>query len=107
MKMTHSTVLVAMSLLDDPNGRHWGYALSQASGVRSGVMYPILTRMLDEGWLEDGWEDESVTAVEGRPPRRYYVLTDEGKTGLGAMLRRAESEKRFRPVLGGALGWTN
>jgi PadR family transcriptional regulator PadR len=29
----------------------------------------MLTRMLDEGWVEDGWEDPT-TIREKRPPRR-------------------------------------
>jgi DNA-binding PadR family transcriptional regulator len=47
----------------------------------SGVLYPMLTRMLDEGWVEDGWEDRT-TIREKRPPRRYYVLTDKGRLAL-------------------------
>ena len=43
-----------MALMADVGGRHWGYELSKQSGVRSGVMYPTLQRMLEEGWLSDG-----------------------------------------------------
>jgi PadR family transcriptional regulator PadR len=54
--------------------------------------------MLDQGWLEDGWEDQS--AVQGsRPPRRYYEVTDEGLRELGAMVKAAEQDSRFaRPT---------
>lgn len=76
-------------------GRHWGYQLSKSAGVRSGVMYPILSRMLDEGWLQDGWED-AAAVVEKRPPRRYYELTDAGRTKLGAVLAQARRDPRFR-----------
>jgi PadR family transcriptional regulator len=77
MRMTHAQVQVALALLDRPNDKYWGYDLSRRFGVRSGIMYPLLTRMLDEGWLTDGWEDPAM--IEGeRPPRRYYELTDEG-----------------------------
>ena len=34
-----------------------------------------------------------------RPPRRYYEVTDTGKAALGAVLVRARSDARFRPVL--------
>jgi len=73
--------------MDDPQGRHWGYPLSKRSGVPSGVLYPILRRMLDEGWLSDHWEDASTAAAEGRPPRRYYRLTHRGIAELGGMVR--------------------
>jgi PadR family transcriptional regulator PadR len=93
MRMTHSVVQVAAALLDDPTGKHWGYALSQASGVRSGVLYPILQRMLDEGWLEDGWEDAK---ARKRPPRRYYELTPEGVGEITALVAAAARDARFR-----------
>jgi PadR family transcriptional regulator, regulatory protein PadR len=94
MRVTHSLVQVIIALMDDPGGRHWGYDLSRRSGVRSGVLYPILHRMLAEGWLTDGWEDV-LEVSEGRPPRRYYVVTEEGISQLGAILQRARSDSRF------------
>ncbi|WP_408010305.1 PadR family transcriptional regulator [Saccharopolyspora terrae] len=80
--------------MDDPAAKHWGYELSKRAGVRSGVLYPMLTRMLDQGWMVDGWEDAST--IQGRPPRRYYELTEKGKLELGAVLREARSDARFR-----------
>jgi len=70
--------------------------LSKKSGVRSGVLYPILDRMMGEGWLEYHWEEHA----EGkkRPPRRYYTLTDKGRNNLGGVVRRAESEQRFAGI---------
>lgn len=85
---------LAQVLTGDPTGRHWGYQLSKASGVRSGVLYPILTRMLDEGWLADGWEDPN-TITGKRPPRRYYELTEKGHLALGGMLAEARRDARF------------
>lgn len=94
MRMTDATVRVAISLSEEPFGRHWGYDLQKRAHVRSGVMYPILQRMLEEGWLYDGWEDPA--EIDGkRPPRRYYTLTDKGRTGLGLMLTEARADARF------------
>jgi PadR family transcriptional regulator PadR len=85
--------------MDEPQGRHWGYDISKRASVRSGVLYPILHRMLDEEWLIDGWEDPA--AIEGkRPPRRYYQLTNEGRQALGGMIEQARQEPRFAPILG-------
>lgn len=98
MRLTHALVQVAAALMSDASGRHWGYELSKSSGVRSGVMYPILQRMLDEGWLSDGWEEKSDVGRAKRPPRRYYELTDTGKSALGTVLAQARRDKRFRPV---------
>jgi PadR family transcriptional regulator PadR len=99
MRRTHALIQVALALMADPAGRHWGYDLSRRAGVRSGVLYPILHRMLDQGWMQDGWEDP--TQLNGkRPPRRYYELTDEGRTALGALLQEARSDARFGALLG-------
>lgn len=99
--MTPSTVRVAVALCGEPNEHHWGYALQKTAGVRSGVLYPILNRMLEEGWLTSGWEDPA--EVEGRPPRRYYELTEQGLRQLGAMIARAEIAAVKAPRWGVAL----
>ena len=94
MRQTHALVQVAMALLDDPRGRHWGYGLSRKSGVRSGVLYPILTRMLDDGWLTDRWVEAGAVADQ-RLPRRYYRLTAKGKTQATRVLDEARTDRRF------------
>ena len=71
-----------------PERDHYGYQLSRESGVRSGVLYPTLQRLLDNGWLRDGWEQID-PKVEKRPPRRYYRLTDVGARELGALAQTA------------------
>jgi PadR family transcriptional regulator PadR len=75
-------------MLADPTARFWGYPLSRAAGIRSGVMYPLLTRWLEAGWLTDGWEDHASTERQGRPPRRYYELTDAGRAELTQLVDR-------------------
>jgi PadR family transcriptional regulator, regulatory protein PadR len=100
MRRTRALMEIAVAIMSDPSGKHWGYALMQESGVRSGVLYPILARMLADGWLSDGWEDPA--AIGGRPPRRYYELTEKGRGELGALLVSARSDARFRGLnLGG------
>jgi PadR family transcriptional regulator PadR len=96
MRKTHALVQVAATMLEDPDGKHWGYQTSKRSGIRSGVLYPILSRMLDEGWVTDGWEDPNT--IEGRPPRRYYELTSLGTARMGALLAEARTEPRFAPL---------
>ncbi|MGH3692888.1 MAG: PadR family transcriptional regulator [Pseudonocardiaceae bacterium] len=93
MRKTHALVQVAIELMADPAAKHWGYELSKRAGVRSGVLYPILKRLLEEGWLTDGWEDP--TAIEKRPPRRYYELTNEGRVQLSGLLQEARTDARF------------
>lgn len=79
----------------DSSKQQWGYELMKSSGVRSGVLYPILQRMLDAGWLVDGWEDSAES--HKRPRRRYYEVTELGKRQLGCAVKEAEHEQRFSP----------
>ncbi|NQX29852.1 helix-turn-helix transcriptional regulator [Microbacteriaceae bacterium VKM Ac-2854] len=94
MKLTRSRLAVALALLDDPQARQWGYELCKRAQIRSGVLYPILNRFLEDGWLEDGWEDAK-EITEKRPPRRYYRLTDLGIRELGGLVARAQNDVRF------------
>jgi PadR family transcriptional regulator PadR len=80
-------------MMADPFGRHYGYSLSRAAHVASGVMYPILDRMLEDGWVTDEWE----TAEAGRNARsrRYYTLTNAGRAELGGITAIAQADPRF------------
>lgn len=84
MRRTTGAVAVAKALLLDPSGQHYGWELSRTAKVRSATMYRVLARMLDVGWLSDGWEHH--VDVGGRPPRRYYRLTDQGLQEMPAFV---------------------
>ncbi len=45
--------------------------------VVEGTLYPLLTRLKNDGLLAYRWEE----STQG-PPRKYYELTDEGKEFL-------------------------
>lgn len=83
-------------------GRHWGYELGKRAGVRSGALYPILHRMLDHGWLEDGWEETPETQRK-RPARRYYELTPDGRAAAADLLQEMRADVRFAGLLGGGV----
>lgn len=42
--------------------------------VVEGTLYPILTRLKDDGYLTYTWKESNAG-----PPRKYYQLTDTGK----------------------------
>jgi PadR family transcriptional regulator PadR len=48
--------------------------------VVEGTLYPLLTRLKNDGLLTYKWEESS----QG-PPRKYYELTPEGRTFLGEL----------------------
>ncbi len=45
--------------------------------VVEGTIYPLLTRLKNEGLLSYRWEEST-----GGPPRKYYELTETGKLFL-------------------------
>ena len=48
--------------------------------VVEGTVYPLLTRMKNEGLLSYRWQEST-----GGPPRKYYTLTDVGKQLLSQL----------------------
>jgi len=100
MRLTYPTALVLHALLD---GHHHGFDIMETTGLPSGTVYPILRRLDAEGCVRSRWEKDGVARREQRPPRRYYELTNGGKTiALDAKQRAqamAEAGKRLlRPV---------
>ena len=88
-KKTRRLADVAAVMLANPDGRHYGYPTSRASGVRSGQLYPILDRMLRDGWIVDGWEGFVDDHPDG-PRRRYYTLTALGRERLVGLVVEGE-----------------
>ena len=87
-------VLAVLSQLDEPQ---YGYSLIKrlADGgleIDQGTLYPLLRRLESQGLLSSDWR------IEGERPRRYYVLSEEGRvllpqlkqewTGIVSMLDR-------------------
>ena len=48
--------------------------------VVEGTLYPLLTRLKNAGYLTYRWEE----SIQG-PPRKYYTLTEDGRTYLASM----------------------
>lgn len=50
--------------------------------VVEGTVYPILNRLKDAGLLTYDWSES-----KNGPPRKYYRITDEGKTFLAQLVQ--------------------
>src|SRR5690348_10091210 len=103
-RMTIPTQLVLESLLADPQRELYGAEIGELAGLRSGTVHPILARLEGVGWLQSRWEEIDPQA-EGRPARRYYLLTAEGVRAAQAALARAHRPsaiRRLRPQAGEA-----
>jgi len=91
-----------------PHGLH-GYELASLLALveepvalrANGTIYKVLFRLNRVGAIESHWEEAEVALAEGRPRRRYWVLTENGRAraanlrivrGLRRYLRRLEAE---------------
>ncbi|MDY7102134.1 MAG: helix-turn-helix transcriptional regulator [Actinomycetota bacterium] len=98
MRRTHNLIQILNAILDTDGDRVWGYDLQKRAAVRSGALYPVLRRLHEQGWLEDGWEDPAEIA-EARPPRRYYTVTPDGHARIRELLADAAADRRFAGIL--------
>lgn len=60
--------------------------------VVEGTLYPLLSRLVRDGWLHAEWETQNNTGH----PRKYYLLTPKGEGLLGTM--NAEWDQVARAV---------
>jgi PadR family transcriptional regulator PadR len=79
----------------------YGADIGREAGLPSGTVHPILARLEGLGWATSRWEDVD-RAVEGRPARRYYRLTTQGRdasrTALAGVRRPERPGLAPRPV---------
>ncbi|MGG7163265.1 PadR family transcriptional regulator [Clostridium ihumii] len=99
--MKGSTSILILSLLNRKD--MYGYEMIKEIELRSkgvfsfkeGTLYPILHALEKESFIESYWE-----LSEGGRKRKYYKITDEGKTSL----KEKENEwKLFSSTVNGVL----
>ena len=56
-----------------------------------GTIYPLLSRLRRDGWVSTRWGES-----EAGPPRRYYALTEDGRSVLAAFV---DDWSRFRDAV--------
>ena len=69
---------IMLAVLSQLGKQQYGYALlkllaDKGLAVDQGTLYPLLRRLEGQGLLQSAWN------VEGGRPRRYYVISSEGK----------------------------
>jgi len=75
---------IILTLLKDKE--YYGYDLLQqiktftTLEVAEGTLYPLLNRLKTEGLVESKWVEQ-----ESGIPRKYYTLSEEGKSTLSEM----------------------
>lgn len=79
-RLTYPTAIVLLAVT---RGFRHGFDIIDASGLKSGTVYPILRRLEDAGMLRARWESVADARDAQRPPRRYYQITGAGSQALG------------------------
>ena len=78
-------------------GERYGFelvrALAEVDGMvtSEGTIYPLLSRLRRDGLVEPTWRESP-----SGPPRRYYRLTETGRTALDGFVREWS---RFRDAV--------
>jgi DNA-binding PadR family transcriptional regulator len=99
-RLTIPTRLVLEALLTDVGTELYGLEMARAAGLPTGTVHPILARLEGQGWVTSRWEDVD-PAEAGRPARRYYRLTDEGRRAAPARLARGVRPRLAVHPIGG------
>lgn len=73
--------VIVLAVLSQLGSEQYGYSLlkllsDQGLEVDQGTLYPLLRRLEAQGYLQSVWK------LEEARPRRYYVISAEGKKVL-------------------------
>src|SRR5687768_2492009 len=88
------TLPTAMVLLAVSRNYRYGFDISDATGLPSGTVYPVLRRLEEAGLLRSRWEGAETARAEQRPPRRYYTVTSSGAQAVRAASDRYPTLER-------------
>ncbi|MFE4874784.1 PadR family transcriptional regulator [Streptomyces sp. NPDC056682] len=78
IRLTRPTLEVLKALMaSTADAPAWGLSICQTAELGSGTVYPILERLVENGWITSR---EEAGPHPGRPARRYYELTRAGRT---------------------------
>lgn len=86
-------IALLTALMTDPSSEWYGLELMEASGLTSGTLYPLLQRLVADGWLQ---RTREVASDAGGPTRRLYKLTGTGVLAADAALGEATARARRR-----------
>jgi PadR family transcriptional regulator PadR len=93
-RITKQLLKVLEALVAD-SGRQWyGLELMDATKLSSGTLYPILHRLVQDGWLVRTGDAPSDLGGTGR---RLYALTGVGERAASRVLAERAAPKRRVP----------
>jgi PadR family transcriptional regulator, regulatory protein PadR len=94
-KLSHTAALILQAV---EAGFMYGFSIMEATGLPSGTVYPAMRRLEGDRLITSRWERQSIADAEGRPPRKYYKITAEGKATLATARKRYPLLARLAPT---------
>jgi len=77
MRITNAFIRTLWLFVENSREKYCGADVMRELKLQSGTVYPLLTRMVNIGWLS--CEKEEVNPREvGRPAKRFYQITPVG-----------------------------
>ena len=90
-RITRQLVLVLDALMSDTQREWFGLELMDATSLSSGTLYPLLHRLVVDGWLVRTRDAPSDLGGSGR---RLYKLTGTGARAAREVLEAKASQAR-------------
>ena len=81
IRLTSTTVQVLEVLRAHP-GQVYGLEVATKTGLMTGTVYPILSRLERAGWVKGEWD----TADTRGPRKRFYELTPPARVEVAELL---------------------
>lgn len=82
----------------------YGFSVATALSVQGGkkltahgTLYKALARMTEAGLLASHWENPEIAESQGRPRRRLYSITNNGRSALAGASRSTPAQTVGRP----------
>lgn len=102
-------ILTTIEEMGSGGSEAYGFSVASALSVHEGrkltahgTLYKALARMTEAGLLAARWEDPDIAESQGRPRRRLYSITDNGRGALAMASQTAPVRvvvpPAFRPV---------
>ena len=94
-KLSHTAAMILQAIAA---GYVYGFSIMEMTGLPSGTVYPAMRRLERDSLIRSNWENQAIADAQQRPPRKYYKLTNTGRTTLEASRKRYPLLERLIPT---------
>ncbi|MFC7380913.1 helix-turn-helix transcriptional regulator [Sphaerisporangium rhizosphaerae] len=84
-------IVLDLLLAADPSDPHWGFRITELTGMGPGTVYPTLERLERAGWITGTWQSEQ---PDDWPQRRFYSMSGTGRRQYIAAQANRQGRRR-------------